>query len=411
MATEKDKPEGDKPLHNDPENDQALPEAAPDQSFADDAAKPAGEAKAEGAGEAEAARSKPTSKVSERRQEVLERIKAKQAEEATQEGDGFTSPASKGEAEPVAEQSAEAPAASEKPKRKLRVDHRDVEVTDEEFEELARKGLAVGNRLDELNALTRESRAALAEIRQTRDTGDRSASPAPQQESRAADQGPQASQPQGPFDPARIRDVVDKIRVGDGDEGVAEFSSLLEEMAEGLLKQKVGASPEEIAAQVEGNLRSQAALEATTKAFRDQHPEIAADPGLGLLAGLTVHDIVLSELREIGVPEDDLQLVSQNPILAASWHREYQEQGLRVSSAEDIAARATRQVEQKYLRPVQTNGSGQNRTEERVAEKRTDLQNQPRRASAVARQAPQVEKTASQVVGDMRARRGFVQRA
>lgn len=359
-----------------------------------------------------------------KRDEVIKRIRAKR--------DAEDAPA---EEEPPAEVDEPAAEKSEKPveavvqprKIKVRVDHADRELTEEELIAAAQKGLAADNRLTEINRITSEARRRLAEL-DSEVHNRRQASPAHQPE--AAVEEPAPTRVDSKINKDRLREVVEKIRYGEDDEGADALESLFEEArsaqpAQQPQQQQAQPSPQEIAAQVAPIIQQQTQIQAAAREFADRHSEIAADPVMRMAVSQTARERMVQALQRHSepngeaIPSEWVAWVASAPDANQTFARyhEFKKQGWGVPDGKALYEEAASHIEDKYrLKPQQVEQPEDNnlpsqtetRIEARQAEKRA-MTPQPRRATpSRVVPSPPPQKTTGNVVQEMRARRGQV---
>lgn len=354
-------------------------------------------------------------KLHSKREEIVARAKAKRAEEAGEQPAAPDSPAWPPAVETSEQPKSEAP--TDQPvsvTRKLKVDRVERELTQDEYDSAARMGLALGNRLTELNQLIPQVRALAnqAQQRQTEGDGDSRASPPEtrQQTARA---------------PSRASALPDEVldRIGEavvyGDE---------EQRRQALRELAASAGPaltiEDVVEELQArNARTQE-LERAGQEFARRHGVVATDPGLQILTTQEMHRRAVDEMRAIGVEEKYLRQAQQNMDVALFWHGDFRRQGYQVSEADALADSAAEAIKKRYrlvdeeqpqpgTRPVpsalpqRTQQQDMRETRsERTAEK--EQMRQPRRAAMVAR-TPGVPPARSrgEIVNEKRKQRGY----
>lgn len=341
------------------------------------------------------------------RSEVVKAAREKRASEE-EEARGLSADTAPSEQEqPVVEPPA--PAAQQPvAKRVLKVDRRDVELSQEEMDSAARIGIAFQNRLTELNQLIPQLRG-LAQQQPLRQSGDGPESTASPQGQRTTAQTPPRV---AAIDDAKAKDLIEKIRYGDDEQGVEALRELTQLNAPP--PGQPALSPDQLLQQLDALQQQRQAMREVGDQFAQAHPEIAQDKGLATLLVQRMHDEALGELQRIGLRPDQLQPALSNPDIAFKWHRELRGQGYQLSTPEQVRDAAATHVEGRYVRretpPAPTNGQRPAETPRREqVERAKEQMAQPRRAAVVNRTpaAPPPRKTPAEVAEDMRRARGF----
>lgn len=354
-------------------------------------------------------------KLHNKREEIVARAKAKRAEER---GDA--------EAEPATPQEEPEPRAVPgdqpiSPTRRLKVDRVEREVTPEEYDTAARTGLALGNRLAELNALLPQLRA-LANGQQTRQAEGDADSRASLPENRQQTSQTPSRAVAVPDEVAdRIRDRLVYGENEDGREAIRELAASL----------GPSFTMDDAVAALRAQLAREEELQRVGNDFVGRHGVVAADPDLRLLTAREVHALAIADMRRIGVEEHFLEQAAQDPDIAYDWHKDFRKRGFVMTDPNDLADQAAAAVRQRFSaqvafleqqygqpqpgaqRPAPTNlpqrtmqPEMRDQRAQRVAEK--EQMRQPRRAAMVARtpSAPPAKST-SEVIAGMRQKRGY----
>jgi hypothetical protein len=359
----------------------------------------------------------PVRAVHSKRQEIIERAKAKRLEEsAAQE------PAE----EPVVEElpalpKTTTPAAAAP--RALKVDHVQREVSQEEYDRAARLGLAVGNRLD---ALTN----SLAEVNR-RLANQPPAGQAPVERDSPASQPGQRTQPpqtrrSPPRQAADISDeeldrLGDLIVYGEADERRAALREL----------RGSGSSltVEDVIEEYERRRVREDELAAAGARFAEANPHIVQDEGLVQFTVNRMQAIAIDEMRAINVPPEYLAQAATDPEIAFAYHKDLRKQGWTgLSQPEAISDAAAQFVSKRYrivddpapapvpgARPAPTSLTpstqrqvqpSHDRRAQITAEK--EQMRQPRRAAMIARTpAAPAPRSSQDVITGMRKARGY----
>ncbi len=285
----------------------------------------------------------------------------------------------------------------------LRVDHRDVQVTPEQMHAYARQHLAAENRLSELNALKQQTAAQLAEIQQLKDNlGVRADSTSPQRANAPNAKTDRETPPKARGD---LRELAEKIQLGDADEGAEALSQILD-----AVQSNRGPSAEEMAERILAMSEEREAHRVAGETFAAEHREIASDP---VLYGATInrlHERVLEDMQKIGVRPEHLQQAAANFETAAAYHKDLRGQGYALADPMTLVGEAAREIEDRYVAPRQTRHQpSEDRYDDRRAAKRELSGSQPRRVSVVDRQSGTPERrTPGSIVDQYRRARGHV---
>lgn len=311
------------------------------------------------------------------------------------------------------------PAPVEAKKFRLKVNHQDREVTEEELIAAGQQHFAATEALSEAKRLKSELLTALAEVKNSANVQYRPQAYQPGVDEPAADTIPQEDVPK-----LDLKKIVSDIQLGDEDSGAQALESLVEDIERRILaRQEPNVPAHEIATQAVAEMRSQFAAMAANAEFQGKHPEVYQDRRLAAATVLTLNDMCLEEMRDVvGVSNEDLRRVQETPEHIASWHRQYRERGYPVTDARTLADNAVGRAKAELLgilMPKQPDPQPQPAPEtaplqpvssarpDRTAEKRVEQANNPRRANVIPRPAQQIAKTTADIVAEMRARRRF----
>lgn len=280
-------------------------------------------------------------------------------------------------------------------KKRLKVNGRVVELTDEEILAAAQKTLAADTYLDEAKALLKEAKA----IR----TG-RTANHSGENDAETTDLGsdPPDMDAQNP-EPSTVS-VIQKIQFGDPEEAAAELDRLVESKAskkanEGQLQRLIS---QDLA-------RSKKAL----ADFAKENEALAQNRVAALAIENGMYDAYVEDMLNLGLSED--QIPKNNPQQLADWHRFYRINGYEVRSTKELLNAS----KDKFLKDIGAfRGPRQqqqpSRQQPRIAvnvdrdQRRMAIPNQPTRSVAPRRDAnpQQRPQTGSDVVANMRRARG-----
>lgn len=354
----------------------------------------------------------PAKTVHTARQAIIERAKARKIEETT-------------EAEPVAAEPAPEPdpvvpvldrAAALPTKRKVKVDRVEREVGEEEYDTAARVGLALGNRLTELNQLLPQLRQLASQPPASHTPTDRD-SPA----------SPPADQVTARRTPSRVASLTDEkldqigeqLAYGEPEDRRAALRALVEEIG------GPAVTVDDVVSEIEArNTRSSAMAEAGAE-FAKRHRTIASDPDLIDLTTKHMQRVCIEEMRAIGVEEHVLAEAAADLNTAFLYHGDLRRQGYQLSEPDTVSDKAAKHVAQKFgiqdgpapaplARPAPTSLTPSTQRQITPAANRADREvekeqmRQPRRAAMVARTPPAPQaRSRDEVVRAMRQKRGF----
>lgn len=352
-----------------------------------------------------------------KRAEIVERARAKRIEEAAAN-------------EPVDEPAREEPVARAQPQqqpvaRKVKVDHVEREVSPEEYERAARLGLAVGNRLDGLTNSLAEIRQHLANQRPVAQVPAERDSPASQPVARQ--QAPQQRQSPPRQTAAEVTDeeldrLGDLLLYGEPEERRQALRELRSSGGSAL-------TAEAVMEEIEARRHREDELAQAGQKFANDHPAIAKDRGLTMLAVAEMQALAIEEMRVINVPPEYLAQAMSDPEVAFQYHKNLRGQGYGgLSQPLELSNNAARAIAERYRvvdepapAPVpgaRPNPTGQplstqrftppaNARNDRAASKETMMQ-QPRRAAMIARTPPApAARSRGEVISGMRRARGY----
>jgi len=289
------------------------------------------------------------------------------------------------------------PAADQPAKRKVKVRGREMELTDDEILEAARKTLAGDSYMDEARAMLE----AAKDIRGQRGAQDRQPPGDTSTQDDLSPPDPDQSQPQE----ISLRDVVEKIQFGDPDEAAAMLDKVIDSRAAKSAKkgQLETVFDQDLA-------RSQKAL----KKFQEDNPEIAADEEAAMLIQHQMYQLYRKDMQDLGL--DDNQ-IPKNNTEAANWHRFYRVNGYEVRTTAALLEAAKQHVAKRLGIGQQSPSNQQLRRKEapRVQvnvnrdERRLAIPVQPQRGSTPRRDVqPAAPAGGSAIVAQMRKSRGQV---
>ena len=282
-------------------------------------------------------------------------------------------------------------------KRVLKIRGQDVELTDQEILERARKVTSADSYLEEARKLLEEAKTIKGE-RAARDRQPPDGQSSTQDDGLDSDPQQDQGRPHAPG----LKEVIEKIQFGDPEEAASELGRFIKTAA------KTEADQGHITRLFNNDLvRSQQAL----KDFTDANPELAKDDLASMAIERSMYALYREDILKLGVV-DEAQIPTDTGVLA-NWHRYYRVHGQPVRSTPELLNAAkdrfvtwrgqrapTPQPARKEAPRVNVNVD---RTERRLA-----IPNQPTRAVAPRRDVQQTPQrtTGSDVVAEMRKARG-----
>lgn len=310
----------------------------------------------------------------------------------------------------------------------LRINGKDEKLSREEVIRLAQIAKASDNVLDEAKGLKKELRQELDEVRKLREGLTRSEHP-PTDGSRKATQPDQSQgQPDPEHPPAeglapeKLRNIVERIQVGDADEGAQALTEFFNEV-ESRTKASKSPATEDVDRRVDARIAhrdTQAAIDKAMAGFATKFEAIVKDDDLATVGKQVLMRELRKDLVSAGVDEEDLaKLRSDEAIIAA--HRDFhakRKSGIR--SYDDIFDATGAYVSEKFVKDAEPKPTQQPKTtqpprmtvdpaqaQERLDRKRGAAQ-QPRAVGMRAQVAsPQRPKTAADIIRETARQRGY----
>lgn len=281
--------------------------------------------------------------------------------------------------------------------RKLKIRGQDVELTDDQILEAARKTLAADTYLEDARKLLEEAKTIKAE-RAGRDPQPPEGRTDTQDDGLDSDDQQNRTRPPAPD----FKSVVEKIQYGDPEEAARDLETIVSDRV------GKGVSEGHLTRLFDNDLaKSQQAL----KAFKVANPDLAADEIAQVVIERSMYAGYKEDIQKIGIDEAQ---IPTDPVALANWHRFYRINGYEVRSTADLLAKAKEKVvgwrgaaaPKPAARPAAPRVAvNVDRTERRMA-----IPNQPTRAAVPRRDVqPAPQKTpGSDVVAEMRRARGQI---
>lgn len=218
------------------------------------------------------------------------------------------------------------------------------------------------------------------------------------------------------LDTDSLDSIVERIQIGDKDEGRAAISDLVKLVMKGntsrIDESKVREIVRQDIVQTDTKKEINAALETFTKKF----PSIASDDDLTDVALRRVQVELRADLKASGMSDDDISKIKESRDLA-SLHGEVRRKGAKVRTYDALLTDVGTYLSKKFgtsqtpeTLPAKTTlqqPPATSKTQQRVDAKRAAIQ-QPKAAGAKTptQQAPR-PKTHSEIISEMRKARGF----
>lgn len=314
------------------------------------------------------------------------------------------------EAAPVKAAPAEPAPQQDEPEFTLLVDGKPVKMKQSEVLAKAQIAVASDNRLDEAKALLKEARALRgrdADPEHHRDDADDDLKGQDDQSPTDADK---TNQSRPAIDKEKLRTIVQRIQVGDEEEGAEALLELAQTLEAG--KQQI--TPEDIG-RVVARSQIQNELKGAAEAFQGKHAAVINDPDLRDVTFGRVRSEVREDLQKLGF--DSQKLAGMTGEQLFSLHMDARAKGMKVRDYNQVFDKVGTDMTKRFgavVAPPSPQPTKQpaadNATRianERLDRKRSTIQ-QPRTAGM--RQAPPPQKQArshADVIADMRKARGF----
>lgn len=308
----------------------------------------------------------------------------------------------------------------EEPMVTLLVDGKQVQKKQSEVIALAQITVAGDNRLEEAKRLLSEAKTLRANPEHQREA-------APEGASRT-DESQAGTQPEHPpakrtIDPKKLTSVVERIQIGDAEDGAKALAELVEELNSGTAAAEQ-VTPEQIAQAVNQHLFQRETQQETDKALADfsvRYKPILEDPDYKGVALTKLHYELRSDLKKAGLSDQDLAPIDNNlPALAAA-HRHARTSGHKLRTYGELLTSVGDGICAKFgIKPVSSDqdagtparqhprtAASSDAAMRRIEAKRAAPQ-QPR-AAGVRVPAPQAPKPLStaETIQRMRESRGF----
>lgn len=306
---------------------------------------------------------------------------------------------------------------AEKPEQEfeLVVDGKTVKKKLHEVLALAQITAASDNRLDEAKRLLREAQA-LRGSDKTEHPPSGSEEQETHQDGRTQDKGERGRehQPKRRLSPEQLKGIIERIQVGDSEEGVEALQELVEAVAPRDDADTVG----KVVEQRLTTIKTEEEIHNALTAFATNYPEIAKDEILADAGRTILRNELIKDLQSVGADQAEIDKIKHDARALAAAQRHLRSQGHKVRSYNDLLEEVGKTMVTKFgikraapnadpTPQKQTPPTPSSTTQSRVDRKRAAPQ-QPR-AAGVRGQTPSAPKRKSpaDVVAQMRKDRGF----
>lgn len=299
----------------------------------------------------------------------------------------------------------------------LKVDGRDVVKTKQELIALAQQTVAGDNRLEEAKRLLREAQALRGSAKPEHQPGEADEEITQQHDQTQRQESSREHPPKRDLDPAKLKTIVERIQVGDSDEGM----QALQELVEMTSARGGDVSPDKIGTIIDQHLvktQTQAEINSALADFAKEYPDLAKDEVLADAGRTVLRHELIKDLKSVGVPDADIDAIKSNPHALASAQRQLRTAGHKVRTYGEILGAVGQTMSQKFgIKPASASqevpaSKPQPQREQPVSQERIDRKRlapqQPRTAGVRGQvQSAPKPKTRQEVVAGMRKDRGF----
>lgn len=311
-----------------------------------------------------------------------------------------------------------APVFSDDTEIELNIYGQQVKKTFKEVKAEAQKALAADQKLEEAKRLVAEVKA-LKESLTSRQTADDPVDqlddePARRGSARKPDKSQLADQPDDDVDQEALDSIVERIQVGDKDEGRAAIADLVKLMNNGNTSRLDETKVRDIIRQDNVQTETKREIDTALARFSEQFPSITSDDDLVDVALRRVANEMRADLKANGMSDDDVAKIADNRNLA-HLHGEVRRKGAKVRSYDALLTDVGTYLANKFgkpegkpattptqTQPARTAAPQPPKAQQRVEMKRAAAQ-QPRAAGARSpvQSAPK-PKTTAEIIAEMR---------
>lgn len=304
----------------------------------------------------------------------------------------------------------------EKPEQEfeLVVDGKTVKKKLNEVIALAQITAAGDNRLDEAKRLLREAQALRGSAKAEHPPSDADEEET-HQDDRTQDRGGTREHPPAKraLSPEKLKGIIERIQVGDSDEGVQALQELVEAVAPRDDAETVG----RVVEQRLTNMKTEEEIQSALTAFATNYPEIAKDEILADAGRTILRNELIKDLKSIGADEAEIDKIKHDARALAAAQRQLRSNGHKVRSYHELLDEVGKTMATKFgvkrasdstdPNPSKATPQLSSTTQSRVERKRTAPQ-QPRAAGVRGQtQSAPKRKSPADVVAQMRKDRGF----
>lgn len=296
----------------------------------------------------------------------------------------------------------------------LKVDGREVKKSMSEVIALAQQTVAGDNRLEETKRLLREAQALRGQPKEPEHKPEPGDEEMTQQHDRSQGRSPGEHQPRRELDAEKLKGIVERIQVGDTDEGTQALQDLIE-----VVRGSGELNPEKIGEMVQHHVirtQTQAEIDSALSSFVKDFPDLAKDEVLADAGRTVLRQELIKDLKAVGASEAEIDKIKHDPRALAAAQRELRVAGHGVRSYAEILGAVGKTMTDRFnIKPASQKTSEQPKpavrepapSQDRLERKRAAPQ-QPRAAGVRGQIAsPPQPKTKKDVVADMRKARGF----
>lgn len=304
-------------------------------------------------------------------------------------------------------------APEEEPVFTLLVDGKPTQMKQSEVLAKAQIAVASDDRLEEAKRLLKEARA----LRGRNDDSEHHRYEDDDlngQDDQAPESTSKANQPALALDKDKLRDIVQRLQVGDEEEGVEALAEVVSLLGEGQGKQAV--TPEEVWRLV-ARSQLQSEMQSAAESFQKDHAAVIEDEELREVTFNRLRNEVRKDLAALGMPAQDLAKLNGEQLF--TLHMDARTMGAKLRNYNAMFDQVGKDMTTRYGAVIQptstqvdttkpTQAADQSRiAQDRIDRKRTEIQ-QPRTVGM--RQAPPPQrqaKTKADIIAEMRRARGF----
>lgn len=234
------------------------------------------------------------------------------------------------------------------------VDGVTVRMTHGEMRGIAQQNIAAAARLKEANRILDEARQVSRDSTSTRtDPGRRDQGDPASQETRRASN---AQTERVALDPAAMKGLVSRIQLGDDDDAAAALAEAIQIGVEaGNARGQTNAGGGDVSSQVDEALALRAARSNVNQAIQiaaQGYGDVIGDDDYARSAYSRVHDKMLTNLRAIGVPEEDLHQPMERILEGYAKLQLDPCYGDRLAPLADVFVGSAEEVRQKFKLPA-----------------------------------------------------------